>query len=114
MIHPIGLEGGLSKWPRPSDLHHLSSRVLTSEIICDFIERLKRHPFVRHYVLSQPLEHQKYLRSTTNIRVDGDWKHSFIILSVDEIKLVSPHLFYVSRIGESMAIRSLFYKHHRR
>ena len=68
MIHPIGLERGLSKWPRPADLHHLSSRVLTHEIICDFIERLKRHSIMGHDVLSQPLEHQKHLRSATNIR----------------------------------------------
>ena len=93
MVHPIGLECGLSKWHGPADLCYLSSRVLAHEIICDFIERIKCHPFVRHDVLNQPLEHQKYLRSAANIGVDGNRKHSFIILSVDEIKLVSPHLF---------------------
>ena len=67
-----------------------------------------------HDVCRQPLQHQQNLRSTADIRVDGDWKHRLVIFPIDKIKLVSPHLLYVSRIGETMAVRSLLEEHHRR
>lgn len=67
-----------------------------------------------HHVLNQPLMHKQRMRPARNIRMDRNRKDELVILPIKIVKVIAPDILYITRIHESMTIRRLFDKHHRR
>ena len=81
-------------------------------VVSNLIKSLELNSIVRQYICRQTLQHQQNLGTTTNIRVDSDWKNRLVILPINEVELIPSHLLNVPGIGEAVAVRSVLDEHH--
>ena len=86
----------------------------SGKFIRNFVEGAEPYPGVSHQVGCQPLQHQQYLRPAAYIRVNGNWEHRLVVLPIDVVKLVAPHLFNVPGIYKSVTVGRFLNEHHRR
>src|SRR4051794_13422997 len=92
----------------------LGSRVSLDEVVGYLLHRRPAYAVVAVDVVDQPLKHQQDLRPARDVRMDGKRVHRVVHLPVYPVELVSPHLLYVPRVDEAVAIGRAFYEHHRR
>jgi hypothetical protein len=91
-----------------------STRRAAQEVVGDLVARHEAHALMRLEMLDQALQHQQHLGAAGDIGVDGDGEDRVVVLAVDPVELVAPHLLYVARIDEAVAVGRLLDEHHGR
>ena len=60
-----------------------------------------------------PLQHEYDMWMSADVWVNCDWKAELLVFPVEIIEMVSPEVFYVSRINPTVGIWGFLDEHHR-
>src|SRR5581483_12259788 len=99
---------------RRSSSRYLSPRLTSSKVCGDLGKREPMDACMAIEIVNQTLVHQQHLRTSAHVRVNSHGKHCVVVLSINPIKLISPHLLNVAGVDETVTIGRFFNEHHRR
>ena len=87
--------------------------VLALEVVTDVLHLHPLHPWLPADILDDPFQHENHVRVTSDVRVYRDGKAEIVFLSVKEVKVIPPEIFYIAWVHPTMGIRRLLDEHHR-
>lgn len=61
----------------------------------------------------EPLEHEQHLWAAGHVGVDGEGDDAVVLLPVDPVELVAPHLLDLARVDEAVGVGAALDEHHR-
>src|SRR5688572_28304183 len=82
----------------------LVARVALDEVVGDLLEGGEPHARVALDVIVKALQHEQILRLTRYVRVDREGEDGVVVLPVNPVELVPPHLLQMARIDEAVAV----------
>src|ERR1700728_4388904 len=92
----------------------LLPRMTLRKVVGHLVHGAETHAGMTDHVMIEPFQHHQDVRTPRDVRMDGDWEHGIIVLAINPIELVAPHLLDGVWADEAVAVGRFLDEHHRR